>query len=183
MMIWSNFSQSMVCRLAQGASVLLEVGERFLETLECVPHSAFDGVFWRTGDLGDLLEGEVGDVSEQEHFTLLVRQRFDRCDDFHLDLSGDRGALGRGSRVHVGDLFAERRAFAGLASLLIERGMTAVRRLAQVNDPALSMIRKKTSCVRSCAAGGILICRSTKLKSGVLCRWTRTENAARSPRW
>src|SRR5262249_5830154 len=59
--------------LAQCARVLLEVGESFLQSLERVPHSTLDRVFWCSGDLGNFLERKVGDVAQEEHFALLAR--------------------------------------------------------------------------------------------------------------
>ena len=101
-------------RSTQRPRVLLEVGESFLQSLERVPHAALDGVFGRSGDLGDLLKGEVCHVAEEKHLALLVGKRFDRRHDLDLDLARDRAALGRRARMQVGDLLAERRAFAVL---------------------------------------------------------------------
>src|SRR5260221_7914930 len=108
MMIWSNFSQSMWF-LAQRSRVLLEFRESFLQPLEGVPHSALDGVLRRFGDHGDLLEGEIRHVPQQEDLPLLARQGFDRGDAPYLDLVLGRRALGRRSRSRYGALIAERR--------------------------------------------------------------------------
>jgi hypothetical protein len=190
---------------AQCACVLLEVGESFLQALERVPHSAFDGVLGRSRDLGDLLKSKVSHVAEQEHLTLLVGKRFDRSHDLDLDLVRNCAPLGRRPRVQVGDLLTERRPLARLASapLLIERGMTPVRCLAQVIDAEvtrdgvrprreLGLVFEGTCTLddpqknllgQILRGGGRLGWRSTKLKSGVLCRSTSTANAPRSPRW
>ena len=81
-----------------------------MQTLESVPHAALDGVFWRTGDGGDLLKRKVCHLSQQKYLALLSRKRVERRHDLDLDFVGDRAPLGRRTRVRIGHLVAERRA-------------------------------------------------------------------------
>src|SRR5258706_9618642 len=115
MRIWSNFSQSMVSlsfglvacgarRLAQGARVLLEVGESFLQPLERVPHSTLYGVFRRSGYLGNFLKRKVGDVPQEKDLALVVGKGLHCRRDLDLDLVRDRAAFGRCTRVQIGNL-------------------------------------------------------------------------------
>ena len=92
---------------SQSACIFLEFGERLLQPLEGVPHTAFDGVFGRAGDASDLLKGKIGHLAQEKDLALLAGQRIERGHDLELDLVGDGPALGRRARVRIGHLIAQ----------------------------------------------------------------------------